>query len=31
VAFAFGHNRRFGLLFLLGLLADVTLRALHIL
>jgi 1,4-dihydroxy-2-naphthoate octaprenyltransferase len=31
VAFAFRHNRRFGLLFLLGLLADVTLRALRIL
>jgi 1,4-dihydroxy-2-naphthoate polyprenyltransferase len=27
VAFAFLHNRRFGLLFLLGLLADIALRA----
>lgn len=27
VAFAFQHNRRFGLLFLLGLIADVALRA----
>ena len=26
VAFAFGHNRRFGLLFLLGLIGDVILR-----
>lgn len=31
VAFAFQHNRRFGLLFLLGLIGDVTLRSLHIL
>jgi 1,4-dihydroxy-2-naphthoate octaprenyltransferase len=31
VAFAFRHNRRFGLLFLVGLLADVILRVLHIL
>jgi 1,4-dihydroxy-2-naphthoate polyprenyltransferase len=31
VAFAFGHNRRFGLLFLLGLIGDVILRSLHIL
>jgi 1,4-dihydroxy-2-naphthoate polyprenyltransferase len=31
VALSFPHNRRFGLLFLLGLLADVTLRALRIL
>lgn len=31
VAFAFGHNRRFGLLFLLGLIGDVILRTLHIL
>ncbi len=28
VAFAFQHNRRFGSLFLLGLIADVVLRAL---
>jgi len=31
VAFSFTHNRRFGLFFLLGLLADVILRVLHIL
>ena len=31
VAFAFGHNRRFGLLFLLGLIGDVILRSLRIL
>lgn len=31
VAFAFGHNRRFGLLFLLGLIGDVILHGLHIL
>jgi len=31
VAFAFNHNRRFGLLFLLGLIGDVILRSLHIL
>jgi 1,4-dihydroxy-2-naphthoate octaprenyltransferase len=31
VAFAFNHNRRFGLLFLLGLVGDVILRSLHIL
>ena len=31
VAFAFQHNRRFGLLFLLGLIGDVILRSLHIL
>jgi 1,4-dihydroxy-2-naphthoate octaprenyltransferase len=31
VAFSFTHNRRFGLFFLLGLLADVTLRVLNIL
>jgi 1,4-dihydroxy-2-naphthoate octaprenyltransferase len=31
VGFAFAHNRRFGLLFLLGLIGDVILRTLHIL
>jgi 1,4-dihydroxy-2-naphthoate octaprenyltransferase len=31
VGFAFWHNRRFGLLFLLGLIGDVILRTLHIL
>jgi len=31
VAFAFQHNRRFGGLFLLGLIGDVILRTLHIL
>jgi 1,4-dihydroxy-2-naphthoate octaprenyltransferase len=31
VGFAFWHNRRFGLLFLLGLIGDVILRSFHIL
>ena len=30
VAFAFVHNRRFGLLFLLGLVAEIVLRALGV-
>jgi hypothetical protein len=28
VAYAFGHNRRYGLLFLVGLVTDVVVRAL---
>ena len=31
VAFAFLHNRRFGLLFLLGLIGDIALRGLLVL